>query len=168
MKKHDKELRKVMRKAIKEDNLSQVEELLDRNPELLSETSPLGSWLHVAATHGKRDIAEYLVKQGLDVNQNGTVADCGAVTTAAEKGHLDIVKLLHENGAVFDTSRAAKNPLFAAIYGGHLEVAKYLVEAGIDLTAKYNLGQLDGVDACEYARQYGQKEIENYLIEKMK
>ena len=64
-------------------------------------------------------------------------------------------------------SEATKNPLFAAIYGGYYEVAKYLIDNGIDITAKYHIGKLENVDAYEYARQFGQTEIANYLKDKM-
>jgi ankyrin repeat protein len=110
----------------------------------------------------------YLIQKGIDVNMHGTVADCGAITNVAQKGYLDIVKILYENGAKIEVSNSARNPLFAAIYGGHYEVAKFLIDKGIDITASYSIGKLENVDAYEYARQFGQLEIAEYIREKLK
>lgn len=57
--------------------------------------------------------------------------------------------------------------MFAAIYGGHYEVAKFLIDKGIDITATYSIGELENADAYEYARQYGQLEIADYIKEKL-
>ncbi len=46
-------------------------------------------------------------------------------------------------------------------------MVKFLVENGIDITASYPIGKLDNIDAYEYARQFGQTEIANYLKEKL-
>ena len=74
-----------------------------------------------------------------------------------------MVELLYKSGTVFDVSDAAKNPLFGAIYGGHYNVVQFLVEHGIDIAKYYSIGELEKVDACEYAKQLGQTEIEIYL-----
>ena len=86
---------------------------------------------------------------------------------AAFNGNLDILKLLYENGAIFDEESFEGNPLFAAIYNGHFEVVKFLVDKGINLDVHYAVGDFDAIDAYEYARQYGRTEISNYLKEKM-
>lgn len=109
----------------------------------------------------------YLIQKGVDLNKHGTVADCGAITNVAQEGYLDIVKILYENGAEMEVSNSARNPLFAAIYGGHYEVAKFLIDKGIDITASYSIGKSKNVDAYEYARQFGQLEIADYIKEKL-
>lgn len=53
-----------------------------------------------------------------------------------------MVELLYENGAKLYVDDLSVNPLFAAIYNNHIEVAKYLVEKGIDLHASYAMGDL--------------------------
>ena len=60
-------------------------------------------------------------------------------------------------------SNAERNPLFAAVYKGHLDIVKLLVNSGIDYKATYAIGSIDKCDAYEYARQYGRTEIANYL-----
>lgn len=46
-------------------------------------------------------------------------------------------------------------------------MAKFLIDKGIDLTASYSIGELENVDAYEYARQFGQLEIADYIKEKL-
>lgn len=164
----DKEKIKVVRNAIKQNDLNLVKSLVMEDKELMNADTVFGSWLHVAAAHGKVEIAEFLIECGLDVNRNGGISGGTPVRCAASDGHLDIIKLLHQNGAMFDVSEATKNPLFGAICNGHYEVAKYLIENGIDITIKYPIGKLDNVDAYEYARQFGQTKIADFIKEKLK
>lgn len=163
----DKEIVKSMREAIKQGNLDLVKKLNVNNEGLLNVDTLFGSWLHVASAHGQINIVEYLIKCGLDVNQNGDISGGTPVRSAAENGHLNIIQLLYQNGAKFDVSEARKNPLFGAIYDGHYEVAKFLIDKGIDITVSYSIGKLENVDAYEYARQFGQLEIADYIKEKL-
>ncbi len=159
----DKNKIKEIRQAIKQGNIDAVKSILEENPDMLDVETPFGTWLQMASAQGKIDIVKYLLERGIDVNKCTGVTDGGAIKDAAFKGHLDIVKLLIQNGAVLDVSTAEKNPLFAAIYNGHFDVVKLLVENGIDITAAYPIGELESCDAYEFARQYGQTEIADYL-----
>ena len=162
----DNEQRKIvktMRNAIKSGNLDVVKELLGNNDDLLEANTVFGSWLHIASSYGKIDIASYLIDRGIDVNRNGDISGGNPIRSAAENGQIEMVELLYNHGTVFDVSEATKNPLFGAIYGGHVSVVRFLVEHGIDIAIYYSIGQSDKVDACEYAKQLGQTEIERYL-----
>ena len=159
----DKELIKEMRQAIKKDDLQKVKLLIDNNEGLLNEVTPFGTWLHDATTFASYELVKYFVEQGIDVNKRGGIVESVAIKNAAFKGKLDMVKLLYENGAKLYVDDLSVNPLFAAIYNNHIEVAKFLVEKGIDLTANYAMGDLDKVDAYEYARQYGRTEMLEFL-----
>jgi ankyrin repeat protein len=161
----DKEIVKKMRQAIKNNNLMYIKSVIDNNNELVDYVTIWGTWLHDASRYGMYDVVKYLIEKGANVNVKGGNRNAGPLTNAAFKGHKDIIELLLENGAILDTSDFDVNPLFAAIYNGHIDVVKYLVENGIDLDASYDIGSLKDVDAYEYARQYGQTEIANYLKE---
>ena len=158
---------KSMRNAIKNGNLDMVTELLRNNEGLLEVNTVFGSWLHIAASYGRIDIAGYLIDCGIDVNRNGDISGGNPVRSAAENGQMEMIEFLYNSGTVFDVSDATKNPLFGAIYGGHYNAVQFLVEHGIDITKYYSIGELDKVDACEYAKQLGQTEIEIYLRKKM-
>jgi uncharacterized protein len=163
----DNEILRAMRQAIKSGNLKLVKEMIEEYEGLKNEVTGFGTWLHVAAKHGELDIVKYLVAIGLDVNQSGDIAECGPIRGAAGKGHLEIVQYLYESGAEFDISSADKNPLFSAIHNDHFDVAKFLIDNGIDITVGYDIGTLKNADACEYARQFGRNRIRDYLLEKL-
>ena len=159
----DKNDYKIMKAAIKHGDILEISKILAERPNLINEITPFGSWLQVAATEGKYDVAKYLIDIGIDVNESSDIIGSCAIKDAAYEGFLDIVELLYEHGAILDISTATKNPLLAAIPDGHFDVVKYLVEKGIDIKATYEIGDIKECDAYEYARQYGQTEIANYL-----
>ncbi len=158
-----KEQIKAVRQLIKQNNINELKDYLIDKPELINAETPFGTWLEVAASKGDLDIVQFFIDKGIDVNKCCGMTNGGPLATASFNGHLDIVKLLLQNGAIIDVSSSEKNPLFSAIYNGHFEVVKCLVESGIDLKASYEMGSLKNVDAIEYARQYGRTEIVNYL-----
>lgn len=162
----DKELIKEMRQAIKKNDLDTIKYLVNNNDGLLDVVTAFGTFLHDASMFGMYDIAKYFIDCGIDINRKGGVQDSSALTIAAFKGYRNIVELLYENGTYLDVSSFERNPLFAAIYNGHIDVVRFLVENGIELKTYYALGDLEKVDAYEYARQYGQTEIANYLKDK--
>lgn len=128
----DVAIHKSIRTAIKLGNLQEVIRLVGDDKERLVMDTPFGSWLHVAATHGKLDICHWLVAHGLDVNAYGGTAGGGPLQRAASDGHIDVVKYLLECRSVLDTSAPVRNPLFGAIHGRHTAIAKLLIEHGID------------------------------------
>jgi uncharacterized protein len=164
---NQKELLLNTRKAIKSGDINLVRQLIENNDELINAMTPFGTWLHVASAHGQLAIVKFLLEKGMDINANGGTFKSGAINEAAFRGHLDIVKYLCEKGAKFDLDSFNSNPLISAIYNNHLDVAIFLIDNGIDITVGYNVGSLENVDACEYARQYGRREIQEYLMEKL-
>ena len=162
----NKVLIQEMRQAIKKNDLETVKNLIEQNKELLKVETVFGTFLHDAALFGVYDIAKFFIDCGIDINKKSGLRKSSAIASAASEGHLDIVKLLFENGAVLDVSTPEGNPLLAAIPDNNIEVAKFLIDHGIDITAKYDIGEIENCDAMEYARQYGRTEIYNYLKEK--
>jgi len=61
-----------------------------------------------------------------------------------------------------------RNPLFAAIDNGHLEIAKALIDAGIDTTVKYKGTSGKTKDALSYARDWGREDIEALILKSEK
>lgn len=50
--KMNQEMVRVLREAVKSGELRQVRAMIDEFPELLRETTPFGTWLHIAAKGG--------------------------------------------------------------------------------------------------------------------
>ena len=74
------------------------------------------------------------------------------LTVAGEKGNLDILKLLVENGKadVNDKSSYGVTPLIAAAAAGKGEAISYLLAHGADATAKDDLGKTALIYASNY------------------
>jgi uncharacterized protein len=161
------QIAKAIRGAIKNGQLNNVRDILEKEPEMLTWMTPFGTWLHVATAHGHLEIVEYLINAGLDVNAQGGTFSTNSLERAATKGYLDIAKYLIHQNIEIDTSEPDRNPLFAAIYGGHFEIVKLLVENNIDISIKYSGESMKDMDAYEFAVERGQTEIAEYLKQKM-
>lgn len=152
-----------IRSAIKKGETEKVAELIGTNTELLNLMTPFGTWLHVAASRGELNIVEKLVELGANINILGGVYGGGALNEAASAGHLEIVNYLLSCGADMDISEPERNPLFGAISNGHVDIAKRLIESGIDTGVKYSGESMKGMDALAFAREQEQEEIARLL-----
>lgn len=85
--------------------------------------------LHDAVERGNREMVDYLIGKGADVNANcyfGT-----PLHSAADKGRVDLIRLLVAKGAKVDTvSLSGKSALDYAQEEGHQEAVKALRELG--------------------------------------
>jgi ankyrin repeat protein len=156
-------LPKEIRSAIKQGDIERVKAFIGSNKEILNYMTPFGTWLHVAATCGNIEIVKYLVDLGLDINIKGGIFNAGAINRAASEGHLDIVSYLISCGAELDVSEPDKNPLFAAIFGGHKEIVQLLIQKGIDIKVKYTGENMKNMDAYSFAIERGQLEIASLI-----
>lgn len=152
---------------IKNGDIEQAKEIIITDKSLLDFVTPFGTWLHVAARAGKLDMIKFLVESGMDININEGVPKSATIAHAASEGEISIVEYLFDNGAILDVSDPNRNPLFSAIYGGHLDIVKYLVQNGIDITVKYTGDTMKDMGAYEFAIERGQTEIAEYLKQKI-
>lgn len=93
----------------------------------------LSEELWAAARKGDAPAVTALLGKGADVNAK-TRYGATALTYAADRGYLEIAKILVEQGAVVnakDTFYGAP-PITWAAYNGHVEVVKYLLEKGAE------------------------------------
>lgn len=110
--------------------------------------------LMAAAAGGHIDVLNTLLKAGADLKrlEQGFLEDrrgerptirfdlpcrSTALLLAAERGHLDAVRVLLDGGASVNArgSGLAPTALTRAIWGVHIEVARLLIEAGADVNA---------------------------------
>src|SRR5437870_12792516 len=86
-----------------------------------------------AARKGNVAAVKALLDKGVDVNSKNAYG-ATALSYAADKGHLEIVKLLLAHKATVNVKDTFYNatPMTWAAYRGHADVAKALLEAGSD------------------------------------
>lgn len=162
---NDKQAGIEIRTAIKQGDTEKVVALIGSDRSRLEMMTVFGSWLHVAAHHGQLEIVKRLVSLGADVNRRGGVSGAGPLDDAAGAGHKEIVLYLLSKGATMDVSEPNRNPLFGAIYSGQAEIARILIENGIDTTVKYTGDSMKNMDALAFAKEWGRTEIIELLQE---
>jgi len=87
--------------------------------------------LHAAAEYGHLELAEYLIRNGAEVNHTG---HWGALLKtplhlAATNGHEDIVRLLLAHGANPDAKdNHSQNPAQCALDSGHPHIATLILQ----------------------------------------
>ena len=143
-----------------------VKELLKSNGGLLTVNTVFGSWLHIAASYGRIDIASYLIDCGIDVNRNGDISGGNPIRSAAENGQIEMVEFLYNHGTEFDVSEAAKILYLEQSMEGIIMSFNFWLNMELTLQKSYPIGELDHVDGCVYAQQIGRHKIEQYLREK--
>jgi ankyrin repeat protein len=92
--------RKEFLDAVKNGDLKKVQELLKDDPTLVSSKDPtMGRTpLHVAAVKDHKEIAEFLLAHGADVNAKDNSGDT-PLHLANVVGHADVAALLRQHGA---------------------------------------------------------------------
>ena len=84
-----------------------------------------------AAAGGHYKVVEYMLDLGAPVNHDVRgQTRCFAMTSAAGRGYLEVVKLLVDRGAALNCAWANKTPLDHALECGRGEVAAYLRSVG--------------------------------------
>jgi ankyrin repeat protein len=72
-----------------------------------------------------------------------------SLSLACDRGNLEIVKLLVENGTDVDRGLISGTPLMIASYNGHIEIVRYLLDKGSDVHAKSENGKTCMTHAIE-------------------
>ena len=90
--------------------------------------------IHTAARMGNLGEVKKQLAWGVNVNRSHFFTRDTPLIEAAANGHVDVVKLLIENGADVNLKGEAwYGPLHAAAAKGHIEVVKILLENGADV-----------------------------------
>ena len=111
-------------------------------------------------------IAELLVKNGALVDiKNDKSFIAAPLSIASCRGHLEIAKLLLQNGADIECRgyNIKESSLYQAAKYGHFEMAQLLLDRNASLTFK----DKDGLTPHEIAKQNKHKKISRLLYEKM-
>jgi ankyrin repeat protein len=127
--------------AAENGDLDKVKALLQENPGLVSSKGKDGlTPLDNAAGGGHKDMAEWLLTHGADVNAKDNTGQT-PLHFAAQGDATDVAELLLAKGA--DISAKDSNgdtPLLEAVTGGNEKMTEFLLAKGADIEAKDNSG----------------------------
>lgn len=129
--------------------------------------------LQIAARSGNREIVEYLIELGADVNAAAGASFDGrtALQMAAEYGNMELVKLLIKKGADVNAEGSPHGNGITALQGaagaGYLAIVVFLLENGADANAvTIRDGHVIGTkpSALDFAANYGRLDVVHALI----
>lgn len=113
--------------AAAEGHLDAVNLLLDHGADPNTINYLGRSAVMYASNYGYYEIVRVLVEKGSILNLSSKLSDHPPLSAAAQRGHLEIVKLFVENGAdPLYRNKEGKSALDLAMESGHGEIAKYL------------------------------------------
>lgn len=114
-----------------------------------------------AAWKGNTDSVMYFLKAGADVNAKNQGSEETALIYASQEGHLDVVKILLENGAKPDIiPKNNEGALIRATALGYIDIAEELIRAGANVDQSGQLSQ----KPLHYAAKFGYYYIVDMLI----
>lgn len=93
-----------------------------------------------AACYGRKNVLEFLINKGANVNASDKMGFT-AMHFAAQENHADIIRILLKNGADINARNAFGNPPIFCVRLPHAkELYKLLMENGADPNIKNNFG----------------------------
>ncbi len=133
---------------IEQNDIEEVKKLLSENSEFINECDETtGNLLHAAAEeNASYEMIKMLSEIGCDINMYNESSEQNVLSYLMLNNPDDVyekVKLLIELGAKMDTRSNIINPLFKAIDIKSFDIAKLLIENGIDLSVQYE--EMDGM-----------------------
>ncbi|KAK3090841.1 hypothetical protein FSP39_015089 [Pinctada imbricata] len=110
-----------------------VKLLIDYGADVNAQSSAGNTPLHYAACGGYENVVQVLIEAGANVeqhNENGHTP----LMESASAGHVGVARILLNAGAGINThsNEFKESALTLACYKGHLEMVKFLLEAGAD------------------------------------
>ena len=138
--------------------LEQVKDLIRRDPSLANSYSPDGfTPVALAAYLGQKEVTEYLILKGANVNaiaKNAT--GFTALTGATANNHTEISKILVRRGAnVNHRYEGGVSPLMEASQNGNIELVNFLLANRADPNAKTK----DGKTPMSFAKEKNHPEV---------
>ena len=151
-------------KAVKDNNLPEVRQLLKNDPNLVASRDENGfTPLHLAAANGYESMVEFLLSTKADVNAKDNAGSTPLHQAAAADGeHSDIVELLLTHKAdVNAADKQSLTPLHYALLADNPGVALTLLRHGANPNVKDNTA---GHTPLILAASKGYKQVTELLL----
>jgi ankyrin repeat protein len=129
--------------AAEKGDLPKVTALIKGDPNLVSAKDKMGMTpLHVAAKNDRKDVVEFLLENGADINAKDSNGEFSPLDLALSCYHyMDVVELLVSKGADVNTrSKQGLTPLEEAAMRGQKDAAGLLITKGADVNARDSKG----------------------------
>jgi len=128
--------------AIVVGSIDKVKDLVAKGADVNGADAKGRTTLYWAALIGSKDIAEYLISEGAQIDKGASWKDNNTpLHVASEKGHTDVVALLLDKGAnVNCVNRVRQTPLHLAAWRGNSKTVNYLLSYGADTNVKDKRG----------------------------
>jgi len=145
-------------------DLAQLKKILEEQPLLINARDEDGwTLLHYASYAGIKEVIEYLMEKGAEVNTEARICAWTPFFLSSLKGHREIAEWLLENGAQTDIKdNKGRSPLHVAVMRGHKEFIDFLIQLGMEI----NMVDVLGMTPLHVAALSGQKEAASLLISK--
>lgn len=150
--------------AIQKGDLALVKTMLEKDSALLNSYANEDKPLHFAAKLNQKDIAEYLVFKGGEMNARGNdIIDFTPVTWAIRNGNKEMTEMFLKNGAnlQYRTWLGESYLHFAALFN-RKELAEFFIDQGIDINTVKN----GGLTPLHIAVVAGNPDIVRLLVQK--
>jgi uncharacterized protein len=142
--------------------IENVRSLIQRDHSLVDSYSPDGfTPVALAAYLGQKDVTEYLLEEGANVNAIAkNTTGFTPLTGAIANNHVEISKILVKSGAdVNHRYEGGVSPLMEASLNGNLELVNFLLENGADPNVKTK----DGKSPIGFAREKDHSQVVEVL-----
>jgi ankyrin repeat protein len=129
--------------AAQKGDLAKIKALVAQDPSLISAKDKAGKTaLHIAAEYNHKDVAEFLIASGADVNARDDEGGFTPLDLALSCYHyMDVLELLIAKGAnVNTTSNQGVTPLHETAMRGQKDAAALLLAKGADVNAADSKG----------------------------
>ncbi|MBF0406495.1 MAG: ankyrin repeat domain-containing protein [Candidatus Riflebacteria bacterium] len=142
--------------AISQKQTDRARQLLQDYPVVAKALDGDGQPVILMAVNQCPELVEAMVKAGADPNYSQ--AGCPILYMVSSSANPALKALLKAGADPNRTEPSGASPVHLAIANGDLDAVKLMVEYGLDLNIKY-----DGRSLKEFAKQKGQKHIEEWL-----
>lgn len=145
--------------ATRTGNIKQLKKLIALNKDTIQKVNPMGfDPLMIACYRGQTKCAEFLIKQGANVNRAS--AEGSALQAACYQNNLELAVLLIKKGAHLDVQGPDGNTaLMYAVLNQNLKLVSALKKAGANL----NLRNKDGQTAHSLSMTQSNTEIQKLV-----
>ena len=126
--------------ALEQKRFDQAREMIARGSGIHSANEFGQNPLLLALEAGQADLARMLIQAGADVNVKSKMR-LTPLRVAIQSGDVEMVKLLLSRGASPDAPENEPPPFVYALGEGYDEIARVLVEGGMDLHKRYRFGK---------------------------